>query len=67
MTANDRVENPRAAKEARGTVAGRSGGTRTRAAEEALKRYLASEAFRDNVARSRISRAAAAGDDEAER
>jgi len=66
MTANDRVENARAAKEARDAVAGRRGGSRTTAAEDALKRYLASESFREHRREEQEVEAAAAGEDEPE-
>lgn len=47
MTTNDRLENARAAKEARDAAIGRTSDSRTQATEEALKRYLASESFRE--------------------
>ena len=47
MTANDRVENTRAAYEAREAIARRATGRR-RAAEDALNRYLASESFHEH-------------------
>lgn len=46
MTADERIENARAAQEAREATAARGGGG-PRRTETAMKRYLASESFRE--------------------
>jgi hypothetical protein len=66
MTANERVENARAEKEAREAVASRGIGGHASAVEDALKRYLASESFHELRREERDLEKAAPGDDEAE-
>lgn len=65
MAANDRAEKNRAAEEARQALAGRGGGRRE--AEDALNRYLASEAFHEYRRDEQDLEDEAPGDDEAGR
>lgn len=47
MTGNERMENARAAEEARKTAISGSSARGSRAAEDAMARYLASESFHE--------------------
>jgi hypothetical protein len=55
MTADDRIENARAAREARDATAGRGAGA-PRRTESAIRRYLASESFREKRREDREQR-----------
>lgn len=67
MTANERMENARAAKEAREGAIARSNARGPRGGEDAMTRYLASESFHEQRREEQERRDAALADDEDER
>ena len=66
MTANERMENARAAQEAREGAVARSNARGPRATEDAMQRYLASESFHEHRREEQERADAALGDDEDE-
>lgn len=67
MTANERMENARAAKEAREGAIARSNARGPRAGEDAMTRYLASESFHEQRRKEQERQDAALAEDEDER
>lgn len=66
MTANERIENARAAREAREAMI-RKSTPGSSPAEDALRRYLASESFHEQRREEQERRDAALADDEDDR
>ena len=67
MDDDDRIENARAAEEARTAVIGRRGGSRSKAAEETLRRHVASESSREHCRERQDLEPAATGNEEVEK
>lgn len=67
MTGNERMENARAAEEAREAAISRSSARGSRAAEDAMARYLASESFHERRREEQDLKDAALEDDTDER
>ena len=67
MTDNERMENARAAEEARDTAISRSSARGSRAGEDAMTRYLASESFHERRREEQELKDAALEDDADER
>lgn len=66
MTANERMENARAAKEAREGAVARRNARGSGRVESAMQRYLASESFHEQRREEQERRDAALADDEEE-
>jgi hypothetical protein len=66
MTADERTEKARAAKEARDGAAARSNDRSSGRVEDAMQRYLASESFHEHRREEQERRDAALADDEEE-
>lgn len=67
MTANERIENARAAEEAREGAVSRANARGPRTGEDAMMRYLASESFREHRREEEERKDAALGEDEEDR